>query len=36
MIFNRKYDKTLWLMSLGKDKDLVVNFMQRIPKVFLR
>lgn len=34
MIFSRKLDRTLWLMSLGKDRDLVVSFVQRMPKDF--
>lgn len=34
MIFSRKYDKSLWLMSLGNKKEAIVNFIARLPQDF--
>lgn len=34
MIFSRKYDKSLWLMSLGNKRNMIVDFIDRLPHVF--
>lgn len=34
MIFNRRHDRSLWMMTLGNKKELIIDFINGLPEEF--